>query len=415
MKIFYYSLNNKKLFSLSKYKDLKAAEGTGFFSGDDTIYFLGNMPINKSRGSFCLSDSSLLFAKKENLDLLKSPEAKMGIPEKLSLKISNKQVVYINTSYPKWKELLDYNTPEKWKVNLLALGDVGSTLLIGLKLLGGNTISKIGIHDRIPENQKRWEIEMNQVSLPFNNNLPEIEIVEYDDLFDCDMFVFCASKGVPPVGTAVKDVRMIQFEENAKIIKEYAKLARKNNFKGRFSVVSDPVDQLCYTVFKESNRDDEGNWDNKGLFPEQIKGYGLGVMNARAIYYSKQDDNLKNYEKKGRAFGPHGNDLVIADNIYDYNNENSLKLTEQTVNANLAVRELGYKPYIAPSLSSGAISLLATITGQWHYSSNFIGGAFMGSKNRNLVTGLELERIRMPAILEKRLSKTYNKLRDFNE
>ncbi|SHJ12536.1 Malate/lactate dehydrogenase [Dethiosulfatibacter aminovorans DSM 17477] len=415
MKIFYYSLNNKKLFSLTKQKNLKAAEGTDFFSGDNTIYFLGSLPLNKSRGSFCISDSSLLFAEKENLDLLKTPENKPAVPENLSLKISNRQVVYINTTYPKWRDLLDYTTPEKWKVNILALGDVGSTLLIGLKLLGGNTISRIGIHDRIPENQKRWEVEMNQVSLPFNNNLPEVEIVEYDDLFNCDMFVFCASKGVPPVGTSVKDVRMVQFEENAKIIREYAKLARKNNFKGRFSVVSDPVDQLCYTVFKESNTDDNGNWDNKGLFPEQIKGYGLGVMNARAIYYSKQDEKLKEYEHKGRAFGPHGKDLVIADNIYDYNNENSLKLTEQTVKANLAIRDLGYKPYIAPSLSSGAISLLATMTGQWHYSSNFIGGAYMGSKNRNLETGMELERIKMDKELEKRLLTTYNKLRDFNE
>jgi hypothetical protein len=415
MKIFYYSLNNKKLFSFTKYNNLKAAEGTAFFSGDDTVYFLGSLPVNKSRGSFCISDPSLLFVEKENLNLLKSPDLKQSIPEKLSLKISNRQVVYLNTSYPKWKELLDYTQPEIWKVNLLALGDVGSTLLIGLKLLGGNIISKIGINDRIHENQKRWEIEMNQVSLPFNNNLPEVEIVEYDNLFACDMFVFCASKGVPPVGTDVKDVRMIQFEENAKIIKEYAKLARKNNFKGRFSVVSDPVDQLCYTVFKESNTDENGNWDNKGLFPEQIKGYGLGVMNARAIYYSKQDENLKDYEKRGRAFGPHGKDLVIADNIYDYNNENSIRLTEKTVIANLAVRDLGYKPYIAPSLSSGAISLLATMTEKWHYSSNFLGGAFMGSKNRNLDTGLELERISMHPDLETRLSNTYNKLRDFNE
>lgn len=415
MKTFYYTLNNKKLFSFSKQKNLKTADEINFFSGDDVIYFLGSMPVNKSRGSFCLSDSSLLFVKKENLDLLKVPKSKPHVPEKLSIKISNKQVVYINTSYPNWKDLLNYAPPEKWRVNLLALGDVGSTLLIGLKLLGGNTISEIGIHDRIPENQKRWEVEMNQVSLPFNNNLPEVKIVEYNDLFDCDMFVFCASKGVPPVGTEVKDVRMIQFEENAKIIREYAKLARKCNFKGRFSVVSDPVDQLCYTVFKESNTDDQGNWDNHGLLPEQIKGYGLGVMNARAIYYSKQDESLKNYEHKGRAFGPHGKDLVIADNIYDYNNENSIKLTEQTVKANLEIRNLGYKPYIAPSLSSGAISLLATMTGQWHYSSNFLGGAFMGSKNRNLDTGLEFERIKMQEDLEARLYKTYNKLREFNE
>ena len=92
------------------------------------------------------------------------------------------------------------------------------------------------------------------------------------------------------------------------------------------------------------------------------------------------------YLTEGRAFGPHGQDLVIADSLEHYNDELSRELTRKTVTCNLAVRELGYKPYIAPALSSAAISILLTLRGAWHYGSLYLGderGAFLGMKNRS--------------------------------
>ena len=79
---------------------------------------------------------------------------------------------------------------------------------------------------------------MNQTSYPFEDLLPEVEGIGKDRLFDCHMFVFCASKGVPPIGSQALDVRMVQFEENAKLIKEYASRAADCGFKGIFAVVS---------------------------------------------------------------------------------------------------------------------------------------------------------------------------------
>ena len=103
--------------------------------------------------------------------------------------------------------------------------------------------------------------------------------------------------------------------------------------------VSDPVDLLCLAALKEG----------RGMLsPEQIKGYGLGVMNARAIYYSKKYDKFSMYLKEGRAFGPHGKDLVIANSIRDYDDDLSKELTRYAVEANLEVRKTGFKPYIAP-------------------------------------------------------------------
>lgn len=82
-----------------------------------------------------------------------------------------------------------------------------------------------------------------------------------------------------------------------------------------------------------------------GLLPEQIQGFGLGVMNARAAYYAKRDPRFKQFLTEGRSFGPHGQDLVIADSIENYNDELSKELTNLTVTANLHMRAIGYKPF----------------------------------------------------------------------
>lgn len=140
-----------------------------------------------------------------------------------------------------------------------------------------------------------------------------------------------------------------------------------------------------------------------GLLPEQIQGYGLGVMNARAAYYAKRDERFKQFLTEGRSFGPHGQDLVIADSIEHYNDELSKELTELVVTANLKMRALGYKPFVAPAFSSGAISILLTLRGEWHCGSVFLGGVYMGVKNRYTANGLETECLPLPAALYDRL------------
>lgn len=293
---------------------------------------------------------------------------------------------------------------EKKRVHIVAMGDVGGTLLIGLSLLGGDCIGEIGIYDFNQALCQRWEHEINQIAYPWAyDRLPTVTVLEQSQLFQCDVFVFCASKAIPPVGAAVQDVRMAQLEANSAIISQYGQLARQAQFQGLFAVVSDPVDPLCQRVWAASNRDTAGNWDDKGLQPEQVQGYGLGVMNSRAAYFAKQDSRFQQFLTEGRAYGPHGQKLVIADSIPHYNQERSLELTKKAVEANLEVRALGYKPYIAPALSSAAISILLTLRGQWHYSSNFLGGIYMGCKNRNTCYGVELEHLPLPQQLLERL------------
>lgn len=402
--MFYYKYNDKYLFSLLG--DYEYEKKENIPEDLNEIYYLYKMDKSKSKKSYALSDLSDVFNKEENLDLLRIKENDYEASHVIKKLIEERKVKAINTEYENYEECFCLSENSKKKVNILALGDVGSTLLIGLKLLGGNSISSIGIYDRSQDKINRWEYEMNQTSYPFDfYSMPHVHEIVKEELFDCDMFVFCASKGVPPVGVEGIDVRMVQYEENAKLIKEYALLATEKKFKGIFAVVSDPVDPLCAVVLRES----------KGvLAPEQIKGYGLGVMNARAAYYAKKYDKFSSYLTEGRAFGPHGNDLVIANSIENYDDNLSKELTKLAVEANLQVRQTGFKPYIAPALSSGAISLILTLEGKYHYSSNYIGGVFMGTKNRNLPSGLEIEKINMPEQLLKRLQETYDKLKEFS-
>ncbi len=289
---------------------------------------------------------------------------------------------------------------KKKRLHIFALGDVGSTLLMGLKLMGKEEISEIGIYDVRENVLKRFEAEMNQMAIPWEyEDFPEIEIVDKEHLFECDVFVFCASLGIPPITETKMDVRMAQYQANSGLVKEMAKSALDCGYQGLFAIVSDPVDPLCQAAA------------SVGFSTSHIKGYGLGVMNARAAYYAKKYPEFSEFLTEGYAFGPHGGDLVIANSIKHYDDEKSKRLTELTVKANVVMRENGFKPYMAPAISSGALSILATISGRWHYSSTSLDGVFFGAKNRVTECGLEVENTQVPECLFKRIERAYANLK----
>ena len=388
--MFYYYEKDGKILASDR-SNLPYTPGTPR-AGEPIYYLVEGDPI-LGRGSFKVNAPGQLLAPHslEVLDASRLPQ--LELDEALSAALDAGQLTAVNTARLGWESILTAapNTGKK-RVHILAIGDVGSTLLTGLKLLGGDMISTIGICDLSDQITARWEFEMGQINLPWDYNaFPDVEVVKPENLFDCDVFVFVASKGIPPVGSQVKDVRMAQFENNAAIVKTYARMARKANFQGLWCAVSDPVDPLAKTAYLESNKDEDGNWDGKGLRPEQVQGYGLGVMNARAAYFAKRDEKLSSFLTEGRSFGPHGTGLFIANSIDNYNEDISQELTHKTVTANLVMREIGFKPYVAPALSSGALSILLTLRGEWHCGSVFLDGIFMGCKNRYTPAGVETE------------------------
>lgn len=276
------------------------------------------------------------------------------------------------------------------RVNIVAMGDVGSTVLLGLRLLGADCIDSLGIYDLNEAALRRFEREINQVAFPDARVMPVVKVLTDETVFDCDVFVFCATKAIPPIG-ADCDVRMAQFDANRGLVEFYARKAVAAGYEGLFAVVSDPVDPLCKAAALA------------GVDPSRIKGFGLGVMYARGLYAAGELGIEEEYRACGRAFGPHGADLVIANSIASYNHELSMELTMRAVTSNLVTRGDGFKPYIAPAMSSAAISILETIRGGWNYSSIYTGEVFLGCRNRLTEEGFELETIDMPDKLFERI------------
>lgn len=388
------------------YPEISALPETG------EVLWVFHRPPLSGRDTFPVTDPAQLTEREGVASLCAAPGPE-GLPRELTNAIRAGRVRAVNLAHPRFEELTaPLPRPEKVRVNLLALGDVGSTLLMGLRLMGGDVISSIGICDLREGVAQRWEFELNQIQLPGPYDvLPPVEIVSPEQLFDGDVFLFCASRFVPDTAVKTGDVRMAQYRLNRELAALYAQKARQARYRGLFCVVSDPVDPLCRAVLTESNRAPSGEMDYQGLFSHQVRGFGLGVMNARAAYYARKDPRFASFLTEGRSFGPHGEDLVIANSIRHYDDALSRRLTEQAVHANLRMRELGFKPYIAPALSSGALSLLLCLRGRWHCSSTYLDGVFMGARNRVLPTGTELERLPLPQALQDRLQTTMDRLR----
>lgn len=405
--MYYYKINDQFCFSFKSFDYDEISKET-FEQADNKIYFLNEMPKESSKNKLVIQDVKELSIKSEKIEQisLKAIESPVEISEFIKDKINDEKVVMINPSYG-----LDFNheMPRKKSVTILGLGDVGGTLLLGLRLLGKDVINEIRLFDLNEDKIKRYILEMNQIVYPNDCDLPKVVSATMGDLFDTDVFIFTASKFVPKVGDEKKDVRMIQYEANKEIIKIYAKMARKNNFKGLFAVVSDPVDLLCNVVFYESNKNEDNILDYKGLLPNQVRGFGLGVMNGRANYYS--ETRGLNYKDDGRVFGPHGKGLIVANSLKNYSDDISLRLTEDVITANLKVRETGFKPYIAPALSSGALSILETLRGNYNYSTVFINGIYWGIRNRLINGSIGIERRNLNDALMIRIKASYDELR----
>ena len=414
--MYYYRYEETVFASLLPDLPLEAADRPA--AGTPGLFLIDRDPVS-SRSSFCVSDARQLTARTEDVSWL--DPSRMGVsipalPKRIQHTIDARLLRAVNIRHPRWRDFAkmpDQQPSGRRRVNLLAVGDVGGTLLTALKLLGGDCIESIGICDLNQKAVSRWAAEMGQVSWPWDYDaLPEVEPVAAEDLFRCDVFLFAATRGVPPVGGGVRDVRMAQFSANRPLVEQYARRARQAGFRGLFIVLSDPVDPLCKAAYLASNQGEDGQWDGLGLRAEQIQGFGLGVMNARAAYYAKQDPRFRSFLTDGRSYGPHGQGLVIANSLTHYDDGLSRELTDLVTTANLRIRELGFKPYVAPAISSGAMQLLLTLRRSWHCSSVALGDVWFGVRNRLTAAGLEIETASLPAPLFDRLRETQALLRE---
>ncbi len=408
---YFYNVENTTICTTAPIEGLKCVDTPNKV---DKMYFFKDIKGKKRRFEIVNSPDTIFEDEEEICSKLSNSPCEFDIPKVLLDAIDARRLVHANMLFDEFKAFKGEISENKKKVTVVGLGDVGINLIVGLRLLGHDVVKEIAVYSPDENSMKRCEAEINQIYSAFSEErLAPVTIAPKDSIFDCDMLIFTASKGVPPLGTSEKDVRMAQYQSNCEILKDYARMARDINFDGIFAVVSDPVDQLCKYVYHESNCDIYGKFDGKGLYGDQIRGFGLGVMNARAVYYSKTLPSARSYEHKGRAYGPHGEGLIIANDIEAYDDDASLELTELAKKANLAVRDFGYKPFIAPAFSSGALSILSFLRGNWHYSSLLIDGAFFGTKNRRITICDEIEKNPLPKELLSRIKTTHEMLKNF--
>ncbi len=380
------------------------------------LVFLVARDPRTSRGFFAIEDIAELL-ESEGPALLLPLETPGAGP--LAAFVREHGAAVLNTAFSRCFEVYSAYRARQGRplrLTLVGLGDVGGAVLTGLKLLGRN-IDRVAIYDPNAAQRARYEMELGQV-LPVEDGYPMPEIVTAGEggpsareLFDCDALLFTASRGVPGLDAGVLDVRMAQYEANRQMLASYAKMAREAGFTGLFAQISDPVDHLARGVFLDSNAG-EGGCDWGGLLPEQVRGFGLGVMRARAMYYAKKE-GLNPLPV--RAYGPHGAGLVIAnDGGAGYDDALSKTLTRQAAEANLAVRALGFKPYIAPGLSSACVSVLRALGGAWHDGAVPIGGAYFGCTARFGKNGPLLRREPLAQALFARIGAAHAALCEFD-
>lgn len=232
------------------------------------LVFLVRRDPLRSRGLFAVTVLDEVF-EAETAGVLLPPAQGTTPAEPLREFVAANGACVLNTAFS-----AAFSVLERWhrkrtqplRVTLVGLGDVGGTLLLALKLLG-RELGELRIYDPNAAQCRRYELELNQV-LPLDHPLPPVTVCTEDTLFDCDLLLFTASRGVPPVGSGVADVRLAQYEKNRAMLRSYAAMAREAHFTGLFCQISDPVDPLACAVFRESNRNAAGEFDGCGLLPE---------------------------------------------------------------------------------------------------------------------------------------------------
>ncbi len=325
----------------------------------------------------------------------------------------------LNTAFPRAMALAPSLLAPKQKdlrLTLVGLGDVGGQLLTALKLLG-DEIDEIGIYDPNDALVDRYILELNQI---LDRETPRI--VRRSPIGPGDAADRSALTGGP---VRLRPLPFHRFpgrasrwrcrgRADAAVRKESGHAARlretgqKLRLPGPVLPDLGPGGSACPGGVPAIQPQRRGRVGFGGLLPEQIVGFGLGVMKARADFMARR---LGKSCPNLRAYGPHGAGLVIANDPDAYDEALSLELTRQTVAANMEVRALGFKPYIAPAVSSACLSILQLIRGQAFHGAVPLGGVYFGCRSRRIGGFAPLAEALPPALVA-RIEAAWQALRE---
>ena len=277
--------------------------------------------------------------------------------------------------------------PEKAGVSVAVagLGRVGGAAATVLSALpvARTGVRELLLYDIDAANQERWLLELGAIAeWRGTDALPVVRATTPEQVFHtCDVFLFVATAGVPPLGIE-QEVRIVQFQPNRAILHGFLERARAARFTGLFLVISDPVDWLAQAAFHDSNTDGVGHFTGDGLAPERIAGLGLGVMWARALAAARREGWEPAVRARGAVFGPHDADVIAFDDLAAPNVARSAVITRAAREANFVIRRLGFLPHVAPGVSSVALALPHLLAGREVLASVIADGLYLGCPAR---------------------------------
>ncbi len=270
---------------------------------------------------------------------------------------------------------------EGWRVAIAGLGRVGGTAAAALAAVPAavSGIRELLLYDVDASNQERWLMELEAIERWRGEGEPtRVLPTAMAEVFSrCDVFLFVAAAGVPPLGTQ-GDVRLVQLEPNRLILKAFLEHARAAGFTGLFLVVSDPVDWLAQAAFHDSNAGPGDRFAGSGLAPERIAGLGLGVMWARALAAARREGWGATVARRGGVFGPHDVEVLAYDDLEHPSPARSGVLTRAARESNFLIRNLGFLPFVGPGVSSVGLTLPRLLSGAEILASTFVDGVYLG-------------------------------------
>lgn len=302
----------------------------------------------------------------------------------------------------RYLERLARSTPTDGRVVAIAgLGRVGGVAATHLAATPRRVsgVRELLVYDVDRANLERWFLELSSIAGWRDcEPLPRVRLTSPEQLFnECDVFLFVATTGVPPLGTT-GDVRLVQFAPNRALLKGLLEQARAAAFSGLFLVISDPVDWLAQAAFVDSNTDAAGHFTGAGLAPERIAGLGLGVMWARALAAARREGWEPVVSQRGAAFGPHSTDVLAFDDLERPSLQRSDVLTRAAREWNYLVRALGFLPYVGPGISSVGLTLPRLLGGKEIPASVLLDGLYFGTPAHGPETLLPAGRAAAPHV-----------------
>lgn len=271
------------------------------------------------------------------------------------------------------------------RVGLIGLGRVGGTAAAMLASLPSRRsgVAELLIDDADATNRERWLHELQAIAQWRGRHAgPQVSVATPESMCrECDALLFAAAESVPPVGHE-GDVRMCQLDANRAILGSVLSAVRRARYAGLLLVVSDPVEWLALAAFHDSNAGRGGGFTGEGLAPERIAGLALGVMWGRALACARARGWFEAVNRTGAAFGPHGTDVAVFDDLRDPHPRRCAALTAAAREGNFVLRDIGHLPYVGPALSSVALALPRLLAGREVLASVWLNGIYFGAPAR---------------------------------